>query len=152
MARETRFHSEVESYQRLKKMVLDTSLLNTQHYKVRIKGKVDQSREWSSSLPTPRCSCYWKGSLRVALDYGGQLYLLCFANIYVWVKCICSCYWNFSSGSEGCNSYKKICVNNNIVVEFKTIKWWLIECVLERKEGHLSLQKNKPKVSRVDTE
>ena len=25
-------------------MVLDTSLLNTQHYKVRIKGKVEQSR------------------------------------------------------------------------------------------------------------
>ena len=33
------------------KMVLDASLLNTQHYKVRIKGKVDQSREWSSALP-----------------------------------------------------------------------------------------------------
>ena len=27
------------------KMVLDTSLLNTQHYKVRIKGKVEQSSE-----------------------------------------------------------------------------------------------------------
>ena len=26
-------------------MVLDTSLLNTQQYKVRIKGKVEQSRE-----------------------------------------------------------------------------------------------------------
>ena len=33
------------------KMVLDTSLLNTQHYKVCIKGKVDQLRERSSSLP-----------------------------------------------------------------------------------------------------
>ena len=33
------------------KMVLDTALLNTQHYKVRIKGKVEQSREWSSALP-----------------------------------------------------------------------------------------------------
>ena len=32
-------------------MVLDTSLLNTQHYKVRIKGKVEQSREWRSGLP-----------------------------------------------------------------------------------------------------
>ena len=27
------------------KMVLDACLLNTQHYKVRIKGKVEQSRE-----------------------------------------------------------------------------------------------------------
>ena len=33
------------------KMVLDTSLLNTQQYKVRIKGKVGQSRERSSALP-----------------------------------------------------------------------------------------------------
>ena len=32
------------------KMVLDTSLLNTQQYKVRIKGKVVQSRERSSVL------------------------------------------------------------------------------------------------------
>ena len=33
------------------KMVLDTSLLNTKQYKVRIKGKVEQSRERSSALP-----------------------------------------------------------------------------------------------------
>ena len=33
------------------RMVLDTSLLNTQQYKVRIKGKVEQSREWNSALP-----------------------------------------------------------------------------------------------------
>ena len=33
------------------KMVLDTSLFNTQHYKVGIKGKVDQSWESSSALP-----------------------------------------------------------------------------------------------------
>ena len=34
-----------------KKMVLDASLLNTQHYKVWTKGKVKQSRERSSTLP-----------------------------------------------------------------------------------------------------
>ena len=33
------------------KMVLDATLLNTQHYKVKIKGKVEQSREWSTALP-----------------------------------------------------------------------------------------------------
>ena len=33
------------------KMVLDTSLLNTQHYKERIKGKVEPSKEKSSALP-----------------------------------------------------------------------------------------------------
>ena len=32
------------------KMVLDTSLLNTQQYKVRIKGKVEQYKEQSSTL------------------------------------------------------------------------------------------------------
>ena len=42
------------------KMVLDVALLNTQHYKVRIKGKVEQSRQWGSS--------YGKGNLWVTLD------------------------------------------------------------------------------------
>ena len=34
-----------------KKMVLDAALLSTQHYKVWIKGKVEQSRERSCALP-----------------------------------------------------------------------------------------------------
>ena len=33
------------------KRVLDTSLFNTQHYKVRINGKMEQSSERSSALP-----------------------------------------------------------------------------------------------------
>ena len=33
------------------KMVFDTSLLKTQHYKVKIKDKVEQSRERSNALP-----------------------------------------------------------------------------------------------------
>ena len=33
------------------KMILDTYLFNTQQYKVRIKGKVEQSRERRSVLP-----------------------------------------------------------------------------------------------------
>ncbi len=33
------------------KMVFDTSWLNTQHYKVWIKGKIEQSRRRSSALP-----------------------------------------------------------------------------------------------------
>ena len=40
------------------KIVLDTSLLNSQQYKVRIKGKVEQSRKRSSALLTLRCSSY----------------------------------------------------------------------------------------------
>ena len=51
MGRETWVQSQVALYQRLLKMVLDTSLLNTQQYKVRIEGKMEQSRERSSALP-----------------------------------------------------------------------------------------------------
>ena len=51
MAQGTRVQSQVESYQRLKKMVFDVTLLNIQYYKVRIKGKVEQSREWNNTLP-----------------------------------------------------------------------------------------------------
>ena len=66
------------------KMVLDASLLNTQHYKVRIKGKVEQSREGVAPSPTPWCSSYRKGSFRVTLDYGRQLYLLTISHILLW--------------------------------------------------------------------
>ena len=37
--------------QKAQKMVLKAALLNIQHYKVPIKGKVEQSREWSSTTP-----------------------------------------------------------------------------------------------------
>ena len=56
-----------------KKIVLDGSLLNTQHYKVKIKGKVEQSREKSSASPRPWCGSYQKANLRVTLNYGRQL-------------------------------------------------------------------------------
>ena len=52
------------------KVILDASLLNTEQYKVRIKGKV----EWSNpgkgvaSFPTPQCNSYGKGSLWDTFD------------------------------------------------------------------------------------
>ena len=42
------FPSEV--IPKTEKMVLDAALLRTKHDKVRIKGKVEQAREWSSAL------------------------------------------------------------------------------------------------------
>ena len=33
------------------KMLLDAVILNNQYYSVRIKGNLEQSREWSSELP-----------------------------------------------------------------------------------------------------
>ena len=41
---------DLKKKKKKKKKVLDASLLNTQHYKERIKGKVQQSRERSSAL------------------------------------------------------------------------------------------------------
>ena len=35
---------------KIQKKVLDAALLKTQLYKVRIKGKVEQSKEWSCAL------------------------------------------------------------------------------------------------------
>ena len=66
-------------------MVLDASLLSTQHYKVRIKGKVEQSRKGVAPSPTHWCSSYRKGSLRVTLDYGRQLYLLFLLIFYLFL-------------------------------------------------------------------
>ena len=47
-------------------MLLDTSLLNTQQYKVRIKGKVGQSRERSSSVVAIKKGAFWSPSTTVA--------------------------------------------------------------------------------------
>ena len=44
------------------KMVLDTSLLNTQQYKVRIKDKVEQSRKRRSALLHPGVVAFEKGA------------------------------------------------------------------------------------------
>ena len=49
MSRKTRVQSQVESYHG-SKMVFNASLLNTHHYKVRIKGEVEQSRERRTAL------------------------------------------------------------------------------------------------------
>ena len=68
---------------KMQKMVLDVSLLNSQYYKVSIKGKGEQSRERSSTSPTPWCSSYRTGNLRVTLDYGRQIYLLVYI---IWRK------------------------------------------------------------------
>ena len=55
------------------KIVLDTSLLNIQQYKVCIKGKVEQSRERSSALPYTSVLKLLK--LLVTLDYSHQVLL-----------------------------------------------------------------------------
>ena len=52
-------------------MELDTTLLNTQHYKVQFKGKVEQSREWSSAPPLHLgVVAIEKGAFGSTFDYG----------------------------------------------------------------------------------
>ena len=70
---ETGVQSQVDSYQRLKKIVLDASLLNPQHYKVRV--KCSSRGKGVAPFPTLRCNSSWKGSLRVPINYGRQLYI-----------------------------------------------------------------------------
>ena len=48
------------------KMVLDTSLLNTQQYKVRIKGKVEQSWERRCSVVSIEKGAFWSPLTTVA--------------------------------------------------------------------------------------
>ena len=57
-------------------MVLDTSLLNSQHYKVRIKGKVEQSKERSSAPIHLGVVAIEKGAFGLLSAKGRQLYLL----------------------------------------------------------------------------
>ena len=56
-------------------MVDDAALLNTQHYKVCIKGKVEQSSVKVAIPPSLRCSSYWKRNLRVPVDHSRQIYI-----------------------------------------------------------------------------
>ena len=55
------------------KMVLDATLLNSEHYKIRIKVKWSNPGKGVAPSPTHLCSSYRKESLRVTLNYGRQL-------------------------------------------------------------------------------
>ena len=102
------------------KIVLDTSLLNTQHYKVGIKGK-----KWSNPgkgvapLPTPQYSTYWKESLRVALDLRQLtlltliLYIYIYIHIYIYM-CVCVCV---------CVCVVCVCVHTNQKRAWKSARW-----------------------------
>ena len=57
-------------------MVLDTSLLNTQHYKEVSRVKWRNPGEGIAPFPTPQGCSYWKESIRVAFNYSRQHYYL----------------------------------------------------------------------------
>ena len=68
-------------------MVIDTSLLNTQHYKVRIKGKVEQSREILGVVAIEK-GAFWSPSTTVAK--------FIYIYIYIYVVCVCVCVCEFT--------------------------------------------------------
>ena len=122
------------------KMVLDASLLNTQHYKVRIKGKVEQSREGVAPSPTPWCSSYRKGSLRVTLDYGRQLYFtfiytntytLIYIYIYRFIGLVGRVFANSKLVQSQVKSYQRfkkwylilLCLTLSIIRYVSRVKW-----------------------------
>ena len=59
--------------QKTQKMILDAFLLNTQHYKVQIKGKWSTPGKGVMPSNTPWYSNIWKGSHWVSLDYHHHL-------------------------------------------------------------------------------
>ena len=75
MARETWVQSQVESYQRLKKWYLMPPCLTLSIIRYGSRVKWSNPAKGVAPFPTPWCSSYRKGSLRVTLDYGRQLYL-----------------------------------------------------------------------------
>ena len=76
MARDTWVQSQVESYQRLKKWYLMPPCLTLTNIRYVSRVKWSNPGIGVAPSPTPWCSSYRKGSLRVTLDYGRQLYFL----------------------------------------------------------------------------
>ena len=74
MFQEAGVQSQVESYQRLKKCHLMPPCLRLSIIYYCIKGKGRNPGKGEAPSLNPRCCSYWKWSLRVALDYGWQLY------------------------------------------------------------------------------
>ena len=75
MVQETWIQSHVASYQRLLKWYLIPSCLTLSNIRYVSRVKWSNPGKGVAPSPTPGCYSYWKGSLRVTLDYGRQLYL-----------------------------------------------------------------------------
>ena len=69
MVWETGVQPYVESYQRLKKWYLMLLCLTRSIIRYGSRVKWSNTGDGEVPFPTPWCSSYWKGSLRVTLDY-----------------------------------------------------------------------------------
>ena len=102
MARETWVQSLVEAYQRLKKWYLMPPCLTLSiiRYESRVKRN-NPGKGVAPSLPL-WCSSYRKGSFRVTLDYGRQLYF------YFTYNQICTLYPRQRHLQKGIGNYIKL--------------------------------------------
>ena len=73
MVQQIGYQSQVESYQRLKKWYLIPPCLTLSIIRYVLRVKWSNPGKGVVLSPTLRCSSYWKGSLRVSLDYSRQL-------------------------------------------------------------------------------
>ena len=95
-----RLHDDEESNQSGKRKNLNWNLLNCSQ-KFAMFGIVWSgiSREGVAPSPTPWCSSYRKGSLRVTLDYGRQLiYIYIYIYIYISQRPKYRIHWNVNGG------------------------------------------------------
>ena len=76
----TYVQSQVESYQRLQKWYLIPPCLTLSIMRYVSRVKWSHPGEGVSPFPTPQCSSYWKGSLRVTFDYSCHLYFNYYTN------------------------------------------------------------------------
>ena len=84
MARETWIQSQVESYQRLKKWYLMPPCLILSIIRYGSRVKWSNPGKGVAPSPTPWCSSYRKGSLRVTLEYRRQLYFYLLIYYYIY--------------------------------------------------------------------
>ena len=97
MVRETGVQSQVESYQRLKKWYLMMPCLALRIIRYGSRVKWSNPGKGVAPSPTHRCSSYWKGSLRVTLDYGHQRYFTyIYIHIYIYIYIYTVTYINHS--------------------------------------------------------
>ena len=87
MVWETWVQSQVASYQRLLKCYLIPPCLTLSNIRYVSRVKWTNPGKGVAPSPTPRCRSYWKGSLRVALNNGRQLYLLLLTLSFKQLRC-----------------------------------------------------------------
>ena len=86
MVRETWVQSQVASYQRLLKWYLIPPCLTLSNIRYVSRVKWSNPGKGVAPSPTPRCSSYWKGCFLVAFEYGRQLYLLPYDEVYDFIE------------------------------------------------------------------